>query len=894
MTIAPGTQLGPYEVLAPLGQGGMGEVYRARDRRLDRTVAIKILPADVALEPESRQRLHVEARTVSSLNHPHICALFDIGSQDGVDFLVMELLQGETLAERLQRGPMPYPQLLRTAIEIGQALDAAHAHGVVHRDLKPSNVMLTRTGAKLLDFGVAKIRRPAAQAGAETRPFDTLTADGAVLGTLQYMAPEQIDGDEVDARADIFSLGAVVFEMATGRKAFQGKSQASLTAAILEREPAPPSSLVSGIPSSFDRLVARALAKDPEERWQSARDFVFHLEELIGVKDVEEKPDLKPGSRVAWLVAGMATAVAAGAILAVARQPDAPVTAGTFQMSLPQGVILRPPEAASSLALSPDGSRLAFAAMLDGRNGLWLRPLASADARLLAGTEGARLPFWSPDGRFIGFFANGVLKRIDPAGGPPQVICEAPVETTPTWGPDGTILFAMAPDAASQLLGGIYRVPVEGGSIVPVTRIDPSRGESEHYWPSFLPDGEHFLFLATIATPDGANRRHTAYVGSIADPIVTRIDDIESRLLYTRPGHVVYAQDGSLLARPFDLETHQLAGDPVQIAKRLWYFQPTGMAQFAASDNGVVAYHGDVSLSELVWLDRTGRQLATLGGAGSFSDVKISRDGKRIAVTAVEGRTGSSDIWIYDRTSGIPTRFTSDPVEASSPVWSTDGQTIFFRSVGVKSGPPDIFQKRSDGRGAKELRLAQDGVQSPLDASADGHLLYSDANRRTGRDLWLLPLAGSSAPRPYLRTIAFELDARFSPNGRWIAFVSSESGTGEVYVGPVDDPGASRRVSAAGGVGPRWRRDGRELVYLDPSDTFMSVGIRESQNLSAEPPKRLFSSGRVFKNPGGGFGGEPYYDLAPDGESFLVNQIITDPSIAPITLVINWPALHSR
>jgi eukaryotic-like serine/threonine-protein kinase len=880
MPLVVGTRLGPYELATLLGHGGMGEVYRARDTRLDRSVAIKIIAPAFAPDAEARRRLHAEARAASLLNHPNICALFDIGSHQATDFLVMELLEGETLAARLQRGPLPFASVVRTGLEIAQALDAAHARGIVHRDLKPSNVMLTRTGAKLLDFGIATIGRPAA--GTDNQ---ALTSTSRVTGTPGYMAPEQLEGLEVDARADVFALGAVLYEMATGSHAVDTAAPAP----DAESDPVTPSRVRAEIPPAFDRVVLRCLAKDPEERWQSVRDILFQLR-AIGERDAGGVVARRPWP-IAMAIGAAAVSLTIGAAAAIRR--PAPAAPGTFHILLPSGSRLEPPEAVSSLALSRDGRQIAFVATYAGRNRLWVRALSSATARLLPGTEDARMPFWSPDGRSVGFFTPGKLLRVDPGGGPPQLICEAAVDTAPSWGPDDTILFAQTPDAARARSGGVYRVAAAGGPVSQVTVVDRSRGESEHYWPSFLPDGAHFFYIATIADDAPRSRHHTLFIGSTADRAVTRVADIESRVSYSPTGHVLYGQDAALMVRPFDLRHRQFTGDPVPIAERLWYYAPTGLAQYAISDSGVLAYHGGSTLSELVWLDRSGRQIGKMGPSGSYADVRISRSGREVAVVAADPRSGSSDIWIFDRESGIPTRFTSESGGASRPVWSADGTLLFYRVAGT-NGPPDIYQKRSDGRGAQEVRLALDGIQQPMDASPDGqYLIYNDTNRVTIRDIWLLPLAPSASPRPYLRTTAVEQDARISPDNRWLAFMSSETGKAEIFVAPIDNPDARKRVSADGGLAPRWRQDGRELVYIDLTDTVMALDFTAGPAMNPGRPHPLFSAGRLFRNPGGGFG-EPYYDISSDGRTFLVNRLIHDAALEPITVVLNWPALLQK
>ena len=880
MPLEVGTRLGPYELVSLLGHGGMGEVYRARDTRLDRSVAIKILAPGITPDAAARGRLVAEARAASLLNHPNICALYDIGSHEATDFLVMELLEGETLAARLLAGALPFPSVVRVGAEIAEALDVAHARAIVHRDLKPGNVMLTRTGAKLLDFGIATIGRPTAD-GDDPRPS---SSTGSVTGTPSYMAPEQLEGLDVDSRADVFALGAVLYEMAAGRKAFDGSSLTDLTQA---GDPVAPSGLRSGIPPGFDRLVGRCLARDPEERWQSARDVLFQLRGLAG-EDAGRQILAPRSSRIAaWTIA--AATLLAVVVIAALRPPSPAIAAGTFQISLPPGSRLEPPEAVSSLAVTRDGSQIAFVSTYDGRNHLWVRPLRSPTAQPIPGTANARIPFWSPDGRSIGFFVSGRLLRIDPGGGPPQLISAAAVDTAPSWGPDDTILFAQTPDAVQQRSGGIYRVSARGGDVTQVTVVDRSKGESEHFWPSFLPDGVHFFYVVTIAQ-EGDERRHVVFIGSTADAAVTKVADLESRVAYAPTGHVLYGQDGALLARPFDVRRRQFTGNPVPIAERIWYYKPTGLTQFAISENGVLAYHGGPTISELVWMDRTGRQIGTLGANGSYNDVRISRNGREVAVVVVDQRTGSSDISIFNRDSGIPTRFTSSGGGATRPVWSAGDELVFYRVAGA-NGPPDIYQKRADGRGRQEIRLALDGIQQPMDASADGrYLIYNDNNRATIRDIWLLPLVPRGSPRPFLATTAVEQDARVSPDSRWVAFVSSESGRAEVYVAPIDDPDARRRVSIDGGLGPRWGPDGRELVYIDLNDTFMAVAFNGGPAIQTGRPRPLFSAGRLFRNPGAGYG-EPYYDLAPDGQSFLVNRVVHDAAVEPISVVLDWPAL---
>jgi serine/threonine protein kinase/Tol biopolymer transport system component len=900
MALAAGTHLGPYEILGPLGAGGMGEVYRARDVRLDRSVAIKTLAADLALDAESRQRFDVEGRAVSALSHPNICALFDVGRESpqlrgapsaevpAIDFLVFELVSGELLADRLIRGPLSFDQLCRTASEIAGALDAAHARGITHRDLKPGNVMLTKSGAKLLDFGLAKLRGPASTAALSqaTRSFDpALTAKGAVLGTFAYMAPEQIEGKAVDARADIFAFGALLYEMATGRRAFAGDSQASLTASILARQPPSPSSVRTSLPPALDHLVERCLAKDPDERWQSARDVLFELKWIN--QSSRNLPGSSRRSRTV-LALGAAVLTTSGAIAGLLFDRD-PSTAGDravrLQMSLPPGARLPLREARTSIAVSPDGQYLAMVPLTQGTTQLWVRGLDVAAARPLPGTEGALMPFFSPDSQWIGFVVNRTLKRVRVSGGPVQTILEARVDSLPSWGSDGSILF---PDFSVSGEEGIFLVPATGGEPKQVTRLDRQSGEREHFWPSFLPDGQHFFYVASRPASGRLVNEHTVHVGSVTGIPPTRVGDIDSRMVYVPSGHVLYVNAGTVMAQKFDIRTFQLQGEPTPVIDGVQFYQGTGMVEMAVSSNGLLAIQENAQISELVWLDRTGKDLGPLGAGKEFGNFRLSPDGRRIAVEILEPRSSVAELSMFDSESGIPTQFTSGGY-ASSPVWSPDAETVFFRS----GGPPDLYKRSADGRGSEQLVRALDGIETPLDVSSDGQLLvYSDASRTTNQDLWLLPLAGDQKPRPYLTTTAWEMAARFSPDGRWLAFVSTESEATEVYVAPVDDARAKYRVSAAGGIAPRWGRDGKELLYITPEGNLVSVPLMLGRQVQRGAPTLMFKLGSLYET--AGLRGNAAYELTPDGQRLLVNRVLRDPAQAPLTLLTNWTALLPR
>ena len=895
MALAAGTQLGAYEILEPLGAGGMGEVYRARDVRLDRSVAIKTVAADFAMDAESRQRFDVEARAVSALSHPNVCALYDVGRgrprQPGtesagareIDFLVFELVAGESIADRLVRGPLPFDQLCKTATEIAGALDAAHARGITHRDLKPANVMLTKTGAKLLDFGLAKFRQshvPADLAQA-TRSFDAVgTAPGVVLGTFAYMAPEQVEGKPVDARADIFAFGALLHEMATGQRAFIGDSQASLTASILMRDPPSPSSMQPSLPSAFDHLVERCLAKDPDERWQSARDVLFELKWITENPRNPPSPLRRSRTTLGFGAAALVT-VAALAGLMFDRVPSSSGEQSLrLQMSLPPGARLPLRDARTSIAVSPDGRYVAMVPVIHGTTQLWVRALDEPSARAMPGTEDALMPFFSPDSQWIGFVVNRALKRVPVAGGAVQTIVEARIESLPSWGSRGSILF---PDFSVPGQEGIFLVPATGGEPRQVSRLDRSVGEREHFWPSFLPDGDHFFYVVSRPARGRSMLDHTVYVGSINGNVRTRVADIDSRMIYEPTGHVLYANAGTVMAQQFDLRTFQLLGDPVPIVDGVQYYRGTGMVEMSASSNGLLVIQEGSQISELVWLDRTGKDLGVLGAGKQFGNFRQSPNGNPIAVEIVEPRSPAPELFMFDRESGIPTQFTSDG-NASGPVWSPDAATLYFRS----GGPPDLYTKSADGRGGQQLLMALDGLETPLDVSNDGRLLvYGDASRSTNWDLWLLPLEGDRTPKKYLTTAAWEMAARFSPDGRWLAFVSTESGASEVYVAPVDDARAKYRVSAAGGIAPRWGRDGKELLYITQDGNLVSVPLVVGRFVQRGTPTMMFKLGSVYDS---NLRGNAAYELTPDGQRFLVNRVLRDPAQVPLTLLTNWTA----
>jgi serine/threonine protein kinase len=882
LALAPGTRLGAYEILTLIGSGGMGEVYKARDTRLDRIIAIKILPATLAADSQFRERFDREARAISHLTHSNICTLHDVGEQAGTPFLVMEYLEGETLETRLRKGVMPINEALKLAMEIADALRTAHRAGIVHRDLKPGNVMLTKGGAKLLDFGLAKATAPVAASSLSilpTTPPGALTAQGSLLGTFQYMAPEQIEGQEADARTDIFAFGVVCHEMLTGTRAFSGRTQASLFGAILRDQLPPVSTIQPSTPPVLDHLVQRCLAKDPDDRWQTAADVMHELKWIAerGAQTVAtgappaHTPTMVPRRReqVAWTLVATAVMILLALSIATLRSlRERPDNADLMRFEIPTPHTAQP----LHFALSPDGSRLVFVASGDGPSRLWLRPLDSVSAQPLAGTEGGEYPFWSPDSRSIGFFAAAKLKRLDIAGGVPQILADAASGRGAAWAADGTILFA--PSNASPL----WRVPASGGQATVVTKVP--RGS--HRLPQFLPDGRHYLFFAQDPDSQGI------YLGSLDGGDPKRLVSAVAAGAYAEPGFLVFLQQSALVARRLNLATGTLEGDPVTVADGIDYDASFNVGGFSVAKARLVYRLGGQERRQLTWFDRTGKPLGTIGDsdASGLLGPALSPDGRRVAV--MRNLESNTDLWLIDLLRGGTTRFTFDPANDQMPVWSPDGGLIAFMSN--RKGIYDLYVKPSSGGGTDSLILASSSVKAPTDWSRDGRfLLFQYADPQTGWDLGALPMTGERKPIPLVKTPFEERTGQFSPDGRWIAYQSNESGRFEIYVQPFPGPGGKWPVSTAGGTDPRWRADGGELFFVAPDATLMAVRVHASgATFDAEAPTALFHTRMVA---GGLANLFEQYTVSRDGR-FLVNVPADGTTtVAPITCVINWHPL---
>jgi Tol biopolymer transport system component len=893
MGLAPGTNLGPYQIVAPLGAGGMGEVYRARDTRLERSVALKILPAHLADRAEASERFEREARTISSLNHPNICQLHDVGTHDSVRYLVMELLEGETLADRLRRGPLLLEQVLRYGAEIAEGLHAAHRRGVVHRDLKPGNVMLTKSGAKLMDFGLAKGVMPQTPISGLTATLTSshatpLTQQGTIVGTFQYMSPEQVEGKEADARSDTFGLGAVLYEMVSGRRAFEGKTMVSVAASILEKEPEPIRTLQPLTPTALERVIKKCLAKDPDARWQSAGDLASELRWIAegsasgshAVPAVTRRRGMRVSEWLAWTSCGLAIiAVIVLSLMLGFSGSDKPVlrtqiaAPGKLQFNF-VGDNGGPP------VISPDGKNIVFSGRGDGKNQMFLRSLDKLAPQPIAGTEEGTFPFWSPDSRSIAFFADGKLKRTDVRGGAPLTICDAPIGRGGSWSTNGTIIFS--PTFTEALL----QVPATGGTPTPVTKL--SDKYTTHRWPWFLPDGHHFLYLAA---------NHAATTTPNTAVFWASVDGKENKLLFTSPsnaiyvsGRLLYVRDNALMAQPFDGSSGQLQGEAIPLNGDVQVDGTVWRGTFSASDTGTLVYQPGVAGARhrLAWFDRNGKEIGSVSGSDAFSLMELSPDDKKAAVT-IGDPVGV--IWTYDLVHNTRARFTFGNDSNSNAVWSRDGRKIAYLQGDLSSAVNrKLNVKAADGSGeAKTLgnmgtiRTLQEQLD---DWSPDGrNILYElgTVGEGNGVDLWLWPLSGEK-PVSFITGPGDQQFGQFSPDGRWVAYSSSETGRQEVYIVPFPATGAKWQISANGGTRPRWRRDGKEIVFeVEGSGKVMSAQVNSrGSNFEVGEIRVLFESTNLPPNNVGS-----QWSLTSDGQRLLA--ITTGETGAlPLTVIQNW------
>jgi serine/threonine protein kinase/Tol biopolymer transport system component len=893
-----GERLGPYEVLAKLGEGGMGEVYKARDTRLNRSVAIKVLPSALAADADRRARFEREAHAIAALSHPHICVVHDVGRDNGTDYLVMELLEGETLADRLGRAkarPLPMNEALCHAIEIADALDKAHRAGIVHRDLKPANIMLTKSGVKLLDFGLAKLKGPAVSISMTSIERATTTGgpktvSGTILGTIHYMSPEQVEGREADARTDIWALGVVIYEMATGTRPFDGDSAASIIGAILKDTPAPISTRQPLVPSALDHAVARCLAREPDDRWQSVADLRGTLQWIAATPQFSSpSPSVQstqrrrssPASIGAALLLTFAAGLAAGwRYLAPAPVPSPVVQ---FEVTPPPDARLSPAPVASApqLAISPDARHVAYvAAKRRGLSQIYLRSIDGRDELVLADTNGASFPFWSPDGRFLAFFAGGKLKKIAVSGGVSQTLCDAPAGRGGSWSADGVIVFSPNPN------DGLSTVSAEGGQPSAASTLNREEHAVGHNWQQFLPDGRHFLYYqrASDANFQGI------FVGELGQKTShsARVLALNGMALYV-DGYLAYVRDGVLFAQKFDQRTFTVSGEAVRIADHVGYFSGSFGYSAIAVASGVLAYAPAVdTITALQWVTRDGTKVARLGQPGVYFSPRLSFDQKKVAV-AVSGETmAERDLWTFDIARNTASRVTSDPAADWFPAWFPDGSRIYFGST--RLGITRIFEKAGL---SEEVKLEQTEVGHatyPSDVSSDGRFLVDTQSTETGYDLVVTTLANPEKPEPFLATRFNEAQGRFSPDGHWIAYTSDESGQFEVYVRPFPaDNTIPTRISVAGGMQPEWRRDGKELFYLAADGKIMAVPVTTS-GATFGTPTALFE----VETPEATAPYPGHYAVTADGQRFLVNTVIDQPTRPALTVVLNWTGLLKR
>jgi serine/threonine protein kinase len=890
-----GNTLSHYRISSKIGSGGMGEVYRARDSLLDRDVAIKVLPSELSTDADRLRRFEQEAKATSALNHPNILTVFDIGEHDGTPFIVAELLDGEELRARLDEGPIPLRKTIDYAQQIVSGLSAAHEKGIVHRDLKPENIFITKDDrVKILDFGLAKLREPKTQIhGSEDATRRALTDPGIVMGTAGYMSPEQVRGQTVDQRSDIFSFGAILYEMLTGHRAFNGESIVELMHSILKDDAPGLEDSGARIPLALDKMMRRCLEKRPEHRFHSAHDLGFALDAVASptsssgfglttaaqsLRDVPERSSSSWLVRAAWAAAALF--LISTLILGVLyfRREEPRMQTMRFGIAPPEKTFFN-----ESFALSPDGQSIAFVTRSgSGETSLWIRPLVAVEARQLSGTDGAAFPFWSPDSRTIGFFAGAKLKKIEAAGGPTQTLADASSDPRgATWTPDGTIIFS--PGTTSPLM----RISASGGAVSELTKLDSDLGQTSHRWPLILPDGKHLLYFGR----GGLAEVQGIYGTSIESPqpkLIIALPVTGSFTTVDGVGYLLFVREGTLMAQRFDPTKLELSGEATPLVENLLSFPgevgPTAYAAVSAEAGNLIYRTGDQQTTKLVWYDRSGKALETVTEPGGYHEISLSKDDSKVLFGRNEGR-GPQDIFLQDLSRGNATRLTFDPETDGTPVFSPDETQVVFQSN--RLGKNGFYTKSASGAGTEQPLMSDENGAYPDSWSRDGkYLLYErNGGTRTKVDLWVLPMTGEAKPFPYLETPFEEAHAQFSPDGRWIAYASNESGRPEVYIQSFPIGGGKWQISTTGGDQPQWRADGKELFYIAPDRSLMAVTIADGTTMEVGRPAVLF---QTIVPVSGITDDRNNYVPSRDGQRFLVNALADTGNLQPLIMVLNW------
>ena len=896
MILTNGARLGPYEIIAPLGAGGMGEVYRARDPRLGRDVAVKVLPADLAKDTERLARFKREAQLLASLNHPNIAMIYGIEESGGTRALVMELVEGDDLSVLVARGPLPLAEALPIAKQIADALEAAHEQGIVHRDLKPANIKVRADGTvKVLDLGLAKAMDPAGSSGADIANSPTLTAQatqkGMILGTAAYMAPEQARGKAVDRRADIWAFGAVLYEMLTGRRAFAGETVSDTLAAVLKTDP-DWTALPESTPASLCILLRRCLDRDVKQRLRDigearvaiagmgagAPDTVGNIGWIGGNESRPAASAKEIGSkslnqRLAWLFCGVLAFVVLA--MAIWWRSSKPAEQAMY-FSVPFPVEVR------DIAVAPNGHTVALVAYLESarKNVIWIYEVGSQGATSLSNTEGASFPFWSADGRFLAFFADGKLKKMEVAGGPVQTLCDAPSGRGGTWNKDGVIVFA----PSGLLLSGLYRISASGGAPARISSPDASRGENTHRWPMFLPDGRHYLYLAANVT--GGSDLDGIFMGLLDSNEKRFVVKTSTNAAFAAPGYLLFYRDRTLFGQRFDLNTFGLTGEPLAILKDIQDLPRIARTVFAVSSNGLLFAQksSEASLSRLVWFDRKGNEVGVVGTPDIYANVIISRDGRSVAVDKTDPVSQNTDVWTYDLQRDSPKRLTFDPAIDAMPVWSPDGGRLLFSAS--RQRVFDMYIKNADGAQEEKLIVHGGTDDFPNDWSRDGKYVLYTQGRDVWWDLWFVsfPELKNSL---FLKTAATTKNGQFSPDGKWVAYASNETGKWEIYVTSFPGARGKWQVSTGGGEQPRWAGGGKELFFLSPAGKIMAVPVKTGASFDAGTPVALFQANarEIVAN-----SEQAMYDVDQNGERFLINTQVRKVETQPLAIVLNWNA----